>query len=794
MEMLIRDGQYYTIGDYGPEFVNLKPNDIVLNHVQTRNLFRSGHSNGRGKFISGANDFFKSKSQGQANAFGNAFVTGGYTGNLHFIKNPKFYGNGNSKANGNNSKSNGKNDSETKEKIDWIAILIDRIARHVDKLGKIASSAFTKLETRLNAGVDQFKEIQRQIEESRKGAQRYLQEANSVGLDESYASKVRDGRIDIEKVEDENLRKKIQEYQKWYEKYLDLYYKEVDLTEDLGKVLEQRFNTISTHYEKLIGQITHYTTMLDSNLQYIEALGHFSADTMYRAGMQKSKEEMDKLAEQWNVLKKERDDALQTGAIEKGSEADLTMLEEINSIAEAWGNARNRVEEYKNQMLEMQNQIHDFGQSRMAELKNESDFIQNLLSVNEDDLFVEETGRLSDAGKTVNAMRAMNYATLMNQADRYGKRIKEIDKQLATDPNNKHLIDAKQQYVDAQREAIEAANEEKTAIRDLVADSYERILKVTDKLIDKRKEFLKLQKDTYDYEKKVTDQVDEVNSLRKQYMSLQNDDSEEAKAKRQQIADKLKDAERDLEETEYDKWLNDQESLMDDMSEDFEEFFDEKLTHLEEFLQESIDYANKNASDIKDTINSAVKEVGVSLSDNMESVWSPTKQGGKLFTTYGDAFITKLTTLNQVVSGIWTQVNSMIDVDKTQKPPYEIYFGDDPTKPSGNKPNSGDIQFESAKRNALDAVNAANSKKAFNDMANSLLPSMRNLQTEVASYNTKPTMNGDMNVTFNLPDVKNVDEFMHELQNNKKFEDWMKSATVDLLMGSNSLRKYNKAR
>ena len=48
-------------------------------------------------------------------------------------------------------------------------------------------------------------------------ANRYLQQANSVGLSEAYAAKVRDGTIDIELITDEELNEKISEYKEWYE-------------------------------------------------------------------------------------------------------------------------------------------------------------------------------------------------------------------------------------------------------------------------------------------------------------------------------------------------------------------------------------------------------------------------------------------------------------------------------------------------------------------------------------------------------------------------------------------------
>ncbi len=37
-ELVIRNGRFFTVGDNGPEFINLQKNDVVMNHLQTRQL------------------------------------------------------------------------------------------------------------------------------------------------------------------------------------------------------------------------------------------------------------------------------------------------------------------------------------------------------------------------------------------------------------------------------------------------------------------------------------------------------------------------------------------------------------------------------------------------------------------------------------------------------------------------------------------------------------------------------------------------------------------------------------
>ena len=100
------------------------------------------------------------------------------------------------------------------EKVDWVAVRINRIERAIADLEKIASSGFKKLDTRLRAARDQISKTTDQIKVMNSAYDRYIQEANSVGLSENIAHLVREGTIDINSYDDET-RKQIDEYTEW---------------------------------------------------------------------------------------------------------------------------------------------------------------------------------------------------------------------------------------------------------------------------------------------------------------------------------------------------------------------------------------------------------------------------------------------------------------------------------------------------------------------------------------------------------------------------------------------------
>lgn len=105
---------------------------------------------------------------------------------------------------------------ETKETLDWIERKIKEIEREIENLEQKASATYKSWSTRNSALASEMTKVTEEISIQEQAYQRYMQEANSVGLSEEYASKVRNGTIDIETITDENLIEQINEYQEWY--------------------------------------------------------------------------------------------------------------------------------------------------------------------------------------------------------------------------------------------------------------------------------------------------------------------------------------------------------------------------------------------------------------------------------------------------------------------------------------------------------------------------------------------------------------------------------------------------
>lgn len=387
---------------------------------------------------------------------------------------------------------------EYKETLDEIEILIDRIERKIDQLDTVGNSTFTVLGDRQSALGEEFAKVTEEINIQQQAVQKYQDYANNLGLDAGWAEKIRSGALNIETITDENLHKTIQEYQEWYEKSLDCQDALVELKETLGEIAQTSFDNLSSHFEKLLGKIEHETSLLENQLDIIENRGNFAGKAYYEELVKQQEASMKKMQEQYVELQDQMNEAIWSGAIKEGSEAALEMQEEINSVAEAWQEAKVQLLEYKNDFLEMDTKANEWINGQIDNLHAEADFIRELLAVNEENLFNKETGRLADAGWATGGLHALDYNVYMQQADEYAKKIQEINKAIASDPYNTILIDQKDEYIKLQQESIQAANDEKKAIQSLMSDSYDRMLKLLSELIQKRKDEMRAAKD-YEY-------------------------------------------------------------------------------------------------------------------------------------------------------------------------------------------------------------------------------------------------------------------------------------------------------
>ena len=221
-ETIVRNGKYFTVGDNGAEFVDIKKGDIIFNHKQTNELFKNGYvtsGGGRAKLVGEA---FVSGSAFAGGSGGGGFRGGASSSSSSKKKSSssssKSSSNSSNSSSKSNSSSNSSNDKEeTKETLDWIETKLDRIKRKIDELDTTASSTYRTWSKRNEALSSELSKVTEKISLQQQAYDRYIKEAESAGegLSSDWIDKIQNGKIDIETITDSDLKEKISDYKNW---------------------------------------------------------------------------------------------------------------------------------------------------------------------------------------------------------------------------------------------------------------------------------------------------------------------------------------------------------------------------------------------------------------------------------------------------------------------------------------------------------------------------------------------------------------------------------------------------
>ena len=435
--------------------------------------------------------------------------------------------------------------------------------------------------------------------------------------------------------------------------------------------------------------------MLDEFISQSEMRGWLTSQKYYEALSKNTQNNIAELEKKRAEMTAEMNAAVDSGKIEKGSEAWYEMVNEIDSVTLAIEQGNTELLEFQKTMRELDWEVFDLIQGRISNIAKESDFLIELMSNKK--LF-EDNGQLTDEGQATMGLHGVNYNTYMAQSDKYAAEIKKLDSEIAKDPYNKDLINRRQELLELQQESILSAEDEKNAIRDMVEEGINLELNALQELIDKRNEALNNAKDLYDYQKKIAEQTKEIADLEKQLGAYAGDDSEETKTTIQELKVQLEEARQNLEESEYDQYLSDQQALLDSLYLEYETILNARLDNIDALVMQQIEYINQNAANIQGTITEQATAVGAQLSAEMQNIWDAgnvNTNGDKIHNVidfYGKDFGSKLTTVNTTIQGITVKVQDMVNkLDQIANQKVNQAGNSSASKPSGggdNKPTA----------------------------------------------------------------------------------------------------------
>lgn len=557
-------------------------------------------------------------------------------------------GSDSSSSSGSGSDSSDKDDSKD---YDLIERKIKKLESAISNLDTAVSDTYTSWSDRNSALADELSSVSDEIALQQQAYQKYMDLADSVGLDGYYEDLIKNGAIDVITVDDENLQDQIDKFQDFYDKAQDCNDKIRDLNQNLKELQKTKFDNVVSQFEDISSSISHAVAMLDKYIDLADKHGYYASPELYQKQLEQYNNTLNTLTSERDTLQSKLQESVQSGLIEEGSETWNDMLQQIQSVNEEIVDTVVNIQEVGNSLRDLNFTIFERGQDDIFNLVSEGQFYVDLLDKMNKDLY-DDDGKITNEGLTVQGIHSENYAAYLKQADFYAKEISAIEAELANDPANTTLIDKKQEYIEAQRESVLAAYDEKNAIIDLIKYGYDKASDTLSKLIDKRKDALEAEKDLHDYQKSVQEKSDKVTELEKQKAAYANDASEEAKKQVQQIEVNLKDAQEDLAETEYDKYISDQEKLLDDLQTEYEDLINDRIDNIDKELGDVADAVNLNRDTIRSTLENLSQDTELPLTKAMRDVWNSATPVVDLNTTVQG--------IGSTVSGITLAINDII--------------------------------------------------------------------------------------------------------------------------------------
>ena len=352
-EAIVRDGKAFILNGGDPTFAHLKKDDVVFNGDQTEQLLEHGYVTGSHAQLAGGGYSLGSAFSGGSGRF-NVGGSGTKADSSTWEKNQKkdktnsksssgSSGSGSSRSSsgrssgGSSSGSSGSSSTKeaTEETFDWIEVFLKEMSRATEIAVDNIDRAIGLAQKQTKA-YDAISKVQQELTANQQSANKYLQLAANVGLDPSYISKIQNGTLDVEKITNEDLKKKIDEYKDYYSKYESAADNVAKLEDKITELAEKRLKIITDTYDAIVDINSSLQDVADSKISLNDALGVAIDNPDNYASINKSikaqEDTYNQLTKKLAEYQKEMDSQLSSGLMKKGSDAYNSALKNIQDF------------------------------------------------------------------------------------------------------------------------------------------------------------------------------------------------------------------------------------------------------------------------------------------------------------------------------------------------------------------------------------------------------------------------------------------------------------------------------
>lgn len=387
---------------------------------------------------------------------------------------------------------------------------------------------------------------------------------------------------------------------------------QAELTRQMVVLEKEKFDNISHYYENLMRLESNAYTDLKNASEELEARGLIVSGKLYNSqiAINNSKKKMYEdellsLNNQLHSIKEGTDEWYDAvDAIQECENGIAELTKDTLSLAEASRNVSFTLSDKILSRFDLISSEYDLLVKFMSDRKLTSDKTGNFTKEGTATLGAYYTQLLLAEKETVTFKQSLTdmYDKLQGGAEGYTD-------QKAWDEYYEHMDKAfqlEEKYYDIRQNMI-----------GLMKEKYNTELDFLQDIINKRKELLQAEKDEYDYRNTIEEKTKNIGVLAKQLQALNGDDSESARSRIQQLKVNLDEAQKDLQDTEYDKWLSDQQTMLDNLYNEYHDFIDDKLNDTDALFNEAVTY-------LKDiNVGAEVSEVLQSYGDSYGHTYTP---------------------------------------------------------------------------------------------------------------------------------------------------------------------------
>lgn len=544
-------------------------------------------------------------------------------------------------------------------------------------------------------------------------------------------------------------------------------YKETS-KQDKADLAQEKLNNIQTYYANRQGVFNQKSDQINARIDLAEESGLLASGEFYKQLIANEKKNNASLVAERDKLTVSLTQSLANGSIKKGSDEWYEMCQQIDDVSNSIDQSTLSLKQFENTMRQIKWDEFDYLEDKITNITNEFDFMVSELS--RQDLTSDEVGGLTDEGNSVAYLRVAKYETLKNQLSDYYSELDKLEK--TQDQFDTNVITRKEEIRKSIQDITSAIEDEKYAVIDLYKNGYESLSNKIKELISQYEDLLDSEKSAYEWRNTVADKVKEIADIRKQLQAYSGDTSEETKAKTQQLNVSLKDTEKSLKDSQYDKYISDTKNILDDLQEDMDNNIQSIIDNLNENFETLRNTIETNASTSAATVKNAMTGIGYESSDNFSTLLDNTITGS---------------TIKASVDSMTTSINNLVTtlVAKADK------NADSSNVENNNGNNNTTTQNASANKAVSDqeAV-VASAKEKYDNAVNAYNISAQttsNLQTEMANaaskYGVKSNKYKKARTKWEKSDSKTA-----ELQN--KMNE-VQTAYEKELSKLNSLKKYS---